>query len=204
MTNLLTAYLYAFMVFAYPTSNHAALEEPEVTQARYEALASDVAEGVSQPYVLPLFREKDDGAARAKTGLVLLATARFESSYVDDVVRCVVGGDKGHSWGPFQTQRAKSRVCSGALATSELEPGAPIPFARQTLGAVGVALEMMHESLSVTRGAGYAEDERLAEYTDGLAWKTERARRRSRTRVDLALRYWKEHPFVLVEQESAR
>ena len=163
-------YFLAFMCWAYPLQNHAQHEGEDVTLARYTALASAVAEGISEPYVRPLFRGP---GARARTGLVLLATARYESGgYVGDVTDCVVAGDKGKSWGPFQTQRNPKRACWSDL------------------GAVGVALEMMHESFRIVGGP---DELRLAEYTDGLDWKTSRAGKRSRTRVGLALRYWREH-----------
>jgi len=167
----LATYLYAFMIAIYPISNHAVTESSDVTEVRYHELAESTAFAVMQPYVKPL-----PGTTRALTGLIQLSTARFESSYVGEVVDCTKGGDGGRSWGPFQTQRAKSRTCWS------------------TLGAAGVALEMMHESFLVTRGRPM--EDRLAHYTDGPKWLTEKAAKRSRARLGLALRYWRAHPFV--------
>ena len=187
----LLSYFLAFMHVVYPVANHAWAEPSDVTEARYAVLASDVAYGVSQPFVRPLFavegREAQEGAggpewalarARAKTGLVVLSVGRFESSYVGRVMDCAKAGDHGIAWGPFQTTKAKSRTCAG----------------ENYLGAVGVALEMMHESFAVLRGK--APEYLLAEYTDGPGWLTESAAKRSAARMGLALRYWKAHPYV--------
>jgi len=179
------------------------VEEPsDVTERRYTMFAEDVATAVSQPYVRALIgpldaREahvRNETEARALTGLVMLSTARHETSFIGWSMDCaapekgeVWDGDHGHSWGPFQTQRARKRVCWSYL------------------GAAGVALEMMHESFHVTRGRPL--DERLMEYTDGGRWMVERdsairerltkkAAGRSRSRMGLALRYWASHPFA--------
>jgi len=174
--NKLALYLVVAMKAIYPIDNHAAVEQADVTEARYALIAQDIATGVSQPYVRPLpLPVRTEVEARALTGLVLVSTARYESSFVGEVADCVVGGDGGRSWSLFQVQRHHDRACWSYM------------------GATGVALEMVHESFRVTRGQPI--EERLAEYTDGYAWKSERAKRRSRDRMLTALAYWRVHPF---------
>jgi hypothetical protein len=170
-TTTLAAYLLSAMQAFYPEASHSWTETPEVTHARYEAFAYEVAWAVEQPYVLPLFKG-DDTAARAKSALVLVSIAADESRYIAVVLDCHKGGDGGKSWGPFQTTRDKAVTCSG------------IP------GAVRVALGMVLESFHVC--SRMPLENRLAEYTDGLEWKTEKAAKRSQQRLGRALRYWKE------------
>ena len=180
----LVAYLLTAMGVFYPQQNHnwkhhAAnwySEDADVTEERYELFASEVAAAVEQPYVQPVFADKDPVVARAKTALLLVAIAAYESSYKEDVVDCVVGGDKSKSWGPFQSQRAKARTCASVG------------------GAVGVAIEMVLESFRVCRGRDPLSW--LAEYTDGLSYNTDRARHRSALRMGRMMSYWKAHPFV--------
>jgi hypothetical protein len=174
----LAAYFLLAMNAFYPQKNHTPYEAPEVTLARYEAFARDTAFAVSQPYVKPLFEGK---GGRAKTGLVFLAIGDYESRYKASVLRCEEAGDHGHSWGPFQAQIKKPRVCSG------------------TLGALEVAIEMTRESFDVCRSFRKIED-RLAEYTDGNNFRSERAAKRSELRMLTAIRYWAKHPYT---EESA-
>jgi hypothetical protein len=172
----LTLWLLAAMHTFVPVEEHRWTENEEVTEARYEAIARDIAFAVSQPYVQPVFADRDPIAARAKTGLLLVAIAADESHFRDDVTMCKKGGDSNKSWGLFQTVRSRDRTCSGML------------------GASGVAIEMVQESFRICRGS----DPRtwLAEYTDGLAWNTPRAERRSARRMGRAMTYWREHPYA--------
>ncbi len=180
----LVAYLLTAMGVFYPQQNHnwkhhAAdwySEDADVTEERYELFASEVAAAVEQPYVQPVFADKDPVVARAKTALLLVAIAADESTYKADVIDCAVAGDKGASWGAFQTSRAKARTCSSVM------------------GAAGVAIEMIQESFRVCRGTDPLLW--LAEYTDGGAYRTPRAAKRSARRMGRAIDYWKAHPFA--------
>lgn len=168
----LAAWLLTAMGSLYGQENHRGYEDRDITEARYEEFALDVATAVSQPYVRPLFEGRD---GRAKTGLLLVSIASPESSYKESVIVCEEGGDGNHSWGPFQAQIQRARVCNSVV------------------GAAGVAIEMLTESFRVCQGMPL--EERLALYTDGPAFRSAKAARRSRERMMPALEYWKRHPF---------
>lgn len=169
----LAAYLLLAMQSMYSEANHAMYEPADVTEARYEAFAHDVAFAVSQPYVNPLF--KGEGG-RAKTGLVIVSIAAYESRYKEDVITCKVGGDHGHSWSALQIQVRKSRVCESVL------------------GSLQVGLDMIWESFNICRGLKLPD--RLAEYTDGNSWLTEKAAKRSELRMNQAIHYWDKNPYT--------
>ena len=78
MFKVLTSYLMAAMTTWMPIHEHARSEAPEVTQARYEQVAEDVAQIALDPDEQPLF-EGPDG--RVKTALLLLAVAFHESGF---------------------------------------------------------------------------------------------------------------------------
>jgi hypothetical protein len=178
----LAAWLLVAMGSFYPQTSHR--EDPNVTEERYEEIAHDVAFAVSQPYVRPAFPDDDQIAARAKTGLLLVSIAADESRYREDVETCATSGDKGHSWGLFQTSRAKTLTCTS------------VPL------AVGVAIGMVRESFRISKRVSRDEITWLAEYTDGLRYNTPKARGRSARRMGRMLRYWSEHPYhESVDQE---
>jgi hypothetical protein len=176
----LAAWLLTAMQAFYSPSYHAATEAGEITEARYEAFAHDVAFASMQPYVMPVFDTrdgvKDDAQARAKTALVFVSIASYESRYKASVLSCKEGGDGNRSWGPFQTQRKKRLACKGAL------------------GAMVVGLEMVHESFRICHYMRV--DAWLSEYTDGNQFRTSKAWKRSALRMNQALDYWKAHPFI--------
>ncbi len=166
----LAIYLLGAMNTFYPQSNHTWMEKPIVTETRYEQFAEDIAKVVLDPRVKPLFSGED---GPIKTALLLVVLARYESSYRNDVMTCTKLGDKGVSFGPFQSQRFPDTVCQGNFQ------------------AAWVAIEMIHESFQVCHGT--AMSYRLAEYTDGNAWDTPRAYKRSSDRMDTAIHYYSTH-----------
>jgi hypothetical protein len=167
--NALALYLYAFMVAAAPLEHHRYYEAPAVTDARYRQIAADVADQVLDPTEAPLF---DGSDGRAKTGLLALSVASFESGeFRAGVQWCGESGDGGASWGLFQSKRGKM-VCDSLR------------------GAVHVALEQIRESR--TACAALPWDERLALYASGTC---SRGRRESINRVRRATDYWAAHPF---------
>jgi hypothetical protein len=181
----LTAYLLAAMGTFYAQENHNA-EPSDVTEERYEAFADDVAFAVEQPYIQPVFADKDPIIGRAKTALLLVSIAVDESHFREDVIRCGpptkdAPGDNGKSWGPFQTTRAKARTCASVA------------------GASGVAIEMIQESFRICRGHNVLAW--LAEYTDGRSFNTSRATKRSALKMGRMMNYWNAHPFVAPNEE---
>jgi hypothetical protein len=162
----------------YPQESHRFIDEDKnITEERYEEIAYDIAFAVSQPYVRPAFDDKDPIAARAKTGLLLASIGADESRYIEDVEMCRKGGDHGHSWGLFQTSRAKTLTCQS------------VPLAS------AVAIDMVRESFRISRTVSRDEITWLAEYTDGLQYDTPKARGRSARRMGRMLRWWAEHPY---------
>lgn len=162
----------------YPAKNWYT-EDRDITEERYELLAYDIAITVSQPYIRPLFTSgQTDLDDRAKTGLLLVSIASDESHYKEDVMFCGVPSTDGNgTWGPFQTQRAKTRTC----------------YQADSIGAAGVALEMAHESFRICQSVPLSW--RLSEYTDGNNYNSDRAHRRSALKVKRVLKYWAEHPY---------
>ncbi len=78
MLKVLTSYLLAAMTTWMPVHEHARHEASDVTEARYDAIAQDVAQVALDPDEQPLF-EGEDG--RVKTALLLLAVAYHESGF---------------------------------------------------------------------------------------------------------------------------
>jgi len=166
----LAVYLFSAMNTFTPMKDHNYYEPQSVTQARYEQFAEDVASVSLDPRIKPLF-SGDEG--RIKTALLLVVMASFESSYRNDVMSCKKVGDRGVSFGPWQSQRSPDTVCQGNIQ------------------AAWVAIEMIHESFQVCHGTDISY--RLAEYTDGNAWDTPRAFKRSSDRMDTAIHYYSTH-----------
>lgn len=176
---LLAAYLLSAMNSMYPQRNHAFHENHSITEARYEIFAEDVAKVVLDPEQKPLFGGED---GRVKTGLLLISIASTESMFIDAVMTCKNTGDNGASWGPFQTQRDHDSSCGG------------------TQSAARVAIGMIRESFQVCKDL--PELDHLAEYTDGNAYETPRAARRSEYRMSRAKLFFVKHPFTVESQEE--
>jgi hypothetical protein len=82
MLKTLTSYLLAAMTAWMPMKNHARSEAPEVTEARYQQIAEDIAQVALDPDEAPLFQGED---GRVKTALLLLSVALHESGFRGDV-----------------------------------------------------------------------------------------------------------------------
>lgn len=158
MQALVSLILTAMVSWVDP-STHRHLERPEVTRARYVAIAEDIA-GV-------VITARGERVRDVETEALLLASiASLESSFRADVDACVRG--RGGAWSLWQIAgggaRAKGKVCSSRRE------------------AARVALAMVRESFRAC--AGHAFEDRLAFYTDG---RCERDWKRSRSRVRRAL-----------------
>jgi hypothetical protein len=157
---ILALSLFSLMTELDPIASQAYLgESASVTEARYMAFAANVATVALDPREAPVF-DGDDG--RERTARLLVSLWHYESHGRADAMLCDVGGDDGHSWGSFQVQRRKAQTCESYA------------------GAAHVALGMIRESFALTG------DLRL--YTDGPAYRSDRARRRSHERMALATR----------------
>ena len=167
----LPAYLYAAMTAWAPPSSHAYAEAPAITEARYQAIASDVASVALDPDEQPLFAG-DDG--RARTAVLLLAVASLESGgFRGDVQSCAVTGDHGRARGLFQSHRSGDRVCTTARE------------------ATRVALEQIRESFVMCEREDPAVW--LAGYVSGSCGRGWMA---SRRRWDRAADWMKTHPVA--------
>jgi hypothetical protein len=162
-----------------PQSEHLYYEKAEVTQARYEAFAHDIAEVVLDPRVKPLFAG-DNG--RLQTGLLLIKIASNESHFKNDVMTCAKLGDKGLAFGPFQTYRDPDTTC------------------QNNIQAAWVALDMLRESFQVCHGLPLKD--RMSEYTDGNNWNSKRAFKRSEDRMQGAMYYMAHHPIPVSQDET--
>lgn len=161
-------FVFAFFVAAMPVSQHVSSEAPAVTWARYEAIASDIAEVASAPDVEPLFRGSD---ARARTAILLASVAVSESQLRADVDACTRKGDGGKSATIFQLQRAPREACTD----------------RQL--ATRIAIERVRASMTQCRTM--PESERLAAYISGSCRK---GVGESKRRFERAFRWMRQHP----------
>lgn len=138
---------------------HRYLERPETTQARYEAIALDIATVVTEA--------RGERVESVEVEALLLASvASFESAFRADVDECRRG--RGGAWSIFQIagggERRKANVCSSRRE------------------AARVALGMVRESLRECSRFPFVD--RLAFYADG---RCEKSWWRSRSRVQRAL-----------------
>lgn len=169
----MAAYFMTLMLTLTPLNQHAYYEKTEVTQARYEALSTDIAAVV--------LAENMPNDERVRVGAVLVNIGDAESHWKASEVSCVKGGDHDAAWGPWQTQLPKERVCSS------------------TREAARLALGMVKRSFLVCKDLP-ARD-RLSWYTDGGAWSLSpehktRAAKRSQWRMR-SLSWVKQHPFTV-------
>ena len=167
----LATYLVAAMHAWAPVEQHSYIEGAAVTEARYAAIASDVADVALDPHEAPLFAG-DDG--RARTAVLLLAVASLESGgFRSDVVWCHASGDHGRAWGPWQSHRSRARACSSVQE------------------AARVALEQMRESFVACERNEPAVW--LAAYTSGSC---SRGWLQARHRWERAAGWMAAHPFA--------
>lgn len=154
MTNLVT-YLVTAMATWVPVRDHAWREPRFLTEARYEAIASDVADVVQEPDAELLDNDP------AWTAVVLLAIASYESAFRGDVDVCRVTGPRS------------------ARSLWQIE-GRP-SVCRDRKHAARTALAMVRESLDACRRL--PEVERLSFYTSGHCQTNPQARWRWRRAV---------------------
>ena len=165
--DVLSAYLLSAMTSWVPLEQHRYYETAAETDARYRAIAQDIAVVALDPEEAPLFAG-DDG--RAKTALLLASVASFESTFNGKVDDCRVSGDAGKAHGLWQTHASKAQVCADRLA------------------AARIALRMVRDSFTQCRAQNLSD--KLSHFTDGVCKHTWA---RSRQRVDRAVRYWSAH-----------
>lgn len=169
----LAAYLVPAMLQWVPPAEHRkSLEE---IRPQYETYADAIAVVVLDakdselPFAGPHRHEM--------TALLLGSIASYEAHFRADVASCATSGDKGRSWGLWQTQRPQAAVCAS------LEAGAKI------------ALGMIVESFWTCRHADVRD--RLGLYTDGPAiivgGRCKASWWRSYSRVDRARAYHAAH-----------
>ena len=93
----LAEYLLATMLAWYPASGHDFTRVPRAeTEARYAAIAHDLATVASGPLEAPLFEGAD---GRAQTALLMLSFAGYESGgFAAKVDQPTASGDGGHAW----------------------------------------------------------------------------------------------------------
>ena len=156
MQALVSLILSAMVSWVDPASHRP--ERPEVTRARYVAIAEDIA-GV-------VLTARGERVRDVETEALLLASiASFESSFRADVDACAKG--RGGAWSLWQIagggERSKRNICSSRRE------------------AARVALAMVRESFKAC--SGHAFEDRLAFYTDGRCedrwWRSRSRVRRS-------------------------
>jgi hypothetical protein len=195
MLKALTSYLLAAMTAWMPMKSHARSEAPEVTEARYQQIAADIAEVVLDPDEEPLFKGED---GRVKTGLLLLAVAFHESNFRGDIDggRCrPFECDHGKAFSMWQLHPEDGLTFEGDVftfarnrSTSWREEHASEIFDGQALVrdrkiAARMALHMLRYSMKNAHS--------LAIYT-GEPGNGPKAK----LRMETALSYIRQHPFT--------
>ena len=194
MIKALTSYLLAAMTAWMPMKNHARTEAPEVTEARYQQIAEDVAQVAMDPDEEPLFQGED---GRVKTALLLLSVAFHESNFRGEIDggRCKpYECDHGKAFSMWQLHPEDGVIFDGDLFTfarnrsaawredhaSEIIDGAALVRDRKL--AARVALHMLRYSMKNAHS--------LAIYTGepGNGPK-------GKLRMETALSYIRKHPF---------
>lgn len=195
MLKALTNYLLAAMTAWMPITSHAHSEAPEVTEARYEQIAADIAEVALDPDEAPLFAGED---GRVKTALLLLSVAYHESRFRGDVDagRCKpYECDHGKAFSLWQLHPEDGLVFDDDVFTfarnrpttwrqehaGEIFDGPALVRDRKL--AARMALHMLRYSMKNAHS--------LAIYT-GEGHNGPQAR----MRMELALSYVRQHPFV--------
>lgn len=185
MKEKLVAWLLAAMQSWVPAAQHDHYQPREKTEATYREIAEAEAEAALDDTTIPLFA--GDGAeGRAKTALLGIAVASWESSFNSVIAH---GGsvrpgdnDNGLAVGPWQTH-VYGRTEDGWTRKD---------LANDLVKAATLGLRRMRESFKV---CGAVEMRyRLGFYVAGRgscprSWK-------SAQRVDRALAWWREHPFI--------
>ena len=114
LASLIFKIMVSFVPLSYPSAypNH---EEPQVVVARYESIATDIAEGAEKSVKDPDTTVFDDDPKGVKIAILLAIIAATESNgYSASVDTCTRGGDNNTSWTIFQLTMAyapKHEVC---------------------------------------------------------------------------------------------
>ncbi len=178
----IVAFIVAAMHSFVPTSNHASYETRETTEARYEAVADDIATIVLDEAEAPLFKGE---AGRAQTALLLASVASYESSFNAVTARggSLTPGDNdgGRAVGLWQTHVYGH--------TEEGWTRADLAGDRQK--QIRIALRRMRASFKVCQGVRL--EDRLAHYATGGNACT--PNEKATARMTRALRWWGSHRF---------
>lgn len=194
MIKALTSYLLAAMTAWMPIRNHAHNEASEVTEARYEQIAADVAQIALDPDETPLFQGED---GRVKTALLLLSVALHESGFRGnvDAGKCKpYECDHGKAFSIWQLHPEDGLIFDGdvftfarnrpsdwrADHTSEIFDGASLVRDRKL--AARMALHMLRYSMKNAHSLGIYTGE------GGNGPK-------AKLRMETALSYLRQHPF---------
>jgi hypothetical protein len=146
-------------------------------QARYEAIARDLAAVTFDANEKPAF-EGEDG--RAKTALLMAAIASFESGYRADVDDGRTRGDHGNSWCLMQV-RVIGKTREGYTGED---------LVKDRTKCFRVALRLIRQSFAWCKTLPI--EDRLAAYTVGVCKENEPL---ARNRFYRARSYWKDHPL---------
>lgn len=165
--HVLALMIYAAMTQWVPLHHHIH-ESPDVTVARYRAIASDIASVALDPDEKPAMGGE---RARERTALLLASIASLESFYRADVDSCRRTGDQGLAKSLFQVHGPRTKLC----------------WDRQE--AVRQALRWVRWSFSACRRLPLGD--RLSGYAVGRCEPNEK----SRHRVQRAVAWWREHPY---------
>ena len=160
----LVAYLVAAMVGWVPV--HAQPQEsPDEVMDRYESIARDAATVALDPDESPIFDGPD---GRAKTALLMLSVASFESGYRKRVDDGRGRGDNGRSFCLMQI-----RVVTGETSEGWTGPD----LVQDRTRCFRAALHILRRSFGVCRSLPF--DDRLSAYASGsCSLGTEASRRR--------------------------
>jgi hypothetical protein len=169
-------YLLAAMVAWVSPSMQKQHEPPEDAQARYEAIARDVAAVVLDEDETPIF---SGPGGRARTGLLLLSVASYESYFRKDVDDGTRLGDHGRSFCLMQ-------IHVGDGVTREGWSGPELVADRKR--CVRAALHILLGSFGACRRLPL--DDRLSAYATG---RCEEGSDASRARVGRARKWWEAH-----------
>jgi hypothetical protein len=172
----LVTYLLAAMFAWVPAYVHPHPESSADVRARYEAIARDLSSVVLDESEAPLF---DGPNARAKTAMLMLSVASFESAFRKAVDDGVQRGDGGRSYCLMQM-----RVGTGVTREGWSGPQL-IQDRRRCFRA---ALHMLRSSFMMCHS--YPVEDRIAVYATGHCMLDAPI---SRSRVQRALRWWDAH-----------
>jgi hypothetical protein len=185
MMESLVTYLVAAMFAWVPLYVHPASEPPADVQARYERIARDLSAVVLDESEAPLFDGPD---ARARTAMLMLSVASFESSFrktVDDGIR---RGDGGRSYCLMQIRVGQGVTREGWSGPQLLE---------DRKRCFRAALHMLRTSFAQCHS--YPVEDRISVYATGHCMLDASI---SRSRVVRAERWWGSHALPRLKPNS--